>query len=108
MSITKISLITLLSTQIFAGCASLQSTSLSSIPAKRDQVVTAEAARTIFLGFNFDNDYVNTLESELKRQCPGGEVRGILTKDEVINYFLYIVHKRKVTASGYCVGASKS
>jgi hypothetical protein len=93
---------------LLSSCASLQSTSLSSIPAKRDNVVRAEAGRTIILGFNFDNDYVNTLEADLKKQCPNGDVRGILTKDEAIYYFLFFVWKRKVTASGYCVGAGKS
>ncbi|MEO5666505.1 MAG: hypothetical protein ABIR96_00455 [Bdellovibrionota bacterium] len=93
---------------LLSSCASLNSTSLSSIPAKRDQVVHAEAARTIILGFNFDNDFVNTLEGDLQKQCPGGDVRGILTKDEVIDYFLFIVWKRKVTADGYCVGGAKS
>jgi hypothetical protein len=90
------------------ACASLQSASLSSIPATRDRVVSAEASRTVFLGFNFDNDYVNSLEADLKRQCVGGDVRGILTKDEVVNYFLMIVHKRRVSASGYCVGGARS
>ena len=105
---TKIIASLTLSAFLSTGCASLQSTSLSSIPAKRDQVVSAQAGRTIILGFNFDNDFINTLEADLKRQCPGGDVRGILTKDELINYFLYFVYKRKVTASGYCVGVSKS
>ncbi len=106
ISVLKITLAAL--TASLGACASLQSTSLSSIPSKRDRVVSAEASRTIFLGFNFDNDYVNSLENDLKKQCVGGDVRGILTKDEVINYFLYIVHKRRVRASGYCVGGSPS
>ena len=90
------------------GCASINSVSLTAIPADRSHQVTADASRTIFLGFNFDNDYVNTLVDQLKNQCPSGKVTGILTKDEVVNYFLYIVHKRHVSATGYCVGESSA
>jgi hypothetical protein len=85
------------------ACASINSVSLTSIPAKRGTEIKAEASRTIFLGFNFDNDYVNQMTADLKSQCVDGQVRGILTKDETIDYFLFIVYKRKVTATGYCL-----
>jgi len=93
---------------LLSSCASLQSASLSSIPANRSKIVEAKSERTIFLGFNFDNDYVNNLESDLKAQCPNGNIRGILTKDEAVYYFLFFVWARKVTATGYCVGATNS
>lgn len=86
----------------FTGCAHVNSVSLTSIPAGKGRPVRAETSKTIFLGFNFDNDYVEQMASDLRRQCPNGMVRGILTKDETINYFLFFVWARKVTASGYC------
>lgn len=83
-----------------AGCASINSVSLTPIPANRSKVVKAEVSRTIFLAFNFDNDFVNPLVDKLKAQCPNGVISGILTKDEVTSYI--IAHKRRVVASGFC------
>ena len=89
------------------ACRSVQSVSLTQIPSKRDKEVQATASRWIFLGFNFDNDYVDTIVTELKDQCPKGQIRGILTKDEGIVYFPLFVHKREVHATGYCVQHAK-
>ncbi|MEY4630571.1 MAG: hypothetical protein RIQ81_691 [Pseudomonadota bacterium] len=86
-----------------AGCVSLQSVSLTQIPAKRDNKVTASTDKWIILGFNFDNDYVDKLTEKLKDKCENGQIRGILTKDETTSYFL--VFKRSVTATGYCIKA---
>lgn len=83
-----------------SACASVQSVSMTPVPAKRDKVVRAEATRFIILGFNFDNDYVDQIHQSFRVQCPGGVISGILTKDEVISYFL--AHRRKVTATGFC------
>ena len=87
------------------GCASVNSLSLSSIPAVRNKEVRSERSKTIFLGFNFNNDFIDEMADDLKSQCSNGMVKGILTKDEVINYFLMIVWSHKVTATGYCVQA---
>jgi hypothetical protein len=87
----------------FVGCASVNSVSLSSIPANKSKEVRAETSKTIILGFNFNNDYVDDMAEDLKRQCPNGVVKGILTKDEVIQYFLFFVWARKVSATGYCL-----
>lgn len=88
------------------GCASVNSVSLTPIPANRSNQVRAEVSKTIFLAFNFDNDYINPLVEDLKRQCPNGIVSGILTKDETISYVL--VFTKKVTATGYCNPGSKT
>lgn len=98
-------IISLVSILVFAGCTSLQTVSLTSIPAQRSNVVKAQAEKTIFLGFNFDNDFVDQMESQLKNKCPNGQVTGILTKDEIVDYFLMIVWKHRVTATGYCLKA---
>lgn len=92
--------VSLAATLLFAGCASINSVSITPIPAGRGQVVKAMATKTIFLGFNFENDFVNNLTEDLKRQCPNGLISGILTKDEVIHYFIF--HTRNVIASGFC------
>lgn len=83
-----------------SSCASVNSVSLTQIPAERNNVVTAESSKTIFLGFNFNNDFVDLIVTDLKSKCPNGKVTGILTKDEVISYFL--VYTRKITATGFC------
>lgn len=83
-----------------AGCANVQSVSLTPIPANRSKVVKAEVSKTIFLAFNFNNDYVEPLVDDLKSQCPNGVVSGILTKDESISYL--IVFTRHITATGFC------
>jgi hypothetical protein len=85
------------------GCVSLRSVSMTQIPKKRGRPVMASADRTIFLGFNFDNDYVDTVVDQLKSQCKGGMVTGILTKDQLTNYFLFFVYNREIVAKGYCV-----
>jgi hypothetical protein len=84
------------------GCASLNSVSVTPVPANRKNVVTAEADRWIILGLNFDNDYVDTVSKELADKCRDGKVSGILTKDQTFYYFLFFVLKRNVTATGYC------
>ncbi len=87
----------------FAGCVSINSVSLTPIPSQRSNVVKAEVSKTIFLAFNFDNDYVNPLVDQLKTQCPNGIVSGILTKDETTSYL--IVFTKHITATGFCSSA---
>ncbi|MES2963576.1 MAG: hypothetical protein V4760_06770 [Bdellovibrionota bacterium] len=93
-------IVTLAVAAAFTGCANIQSVSLTPIPANRSKVVKAEVSKTIFLAFNFNNDYVEPLVDDLKQQCPNGVVSGILTKDETISYV--IVFTRRVTATGFC------
>lgn len=83
-------------------CASVNSLSLTSIPAVKDHEVKSTTSKIIFLGFNFNNDYVDSMAEDLQRKCPNGKITGILTKDETINYFLFFVWERRVTARGYC------
>lgn len=82
------------------GCASVNSVSLTPIPAHRSNQVKAEVSKMIFLGFSFDNDFIDPLVDNLKQQCPNGVISGILTKDEVISYF--ILFNRRVVATGFC------
>lgn len=86
-----------------SGCASVNSVSLTPIPANRGKTVRASAEKWIFLAFNFDNDFIEPVVEDLKRQCPGGVVSGILTKDETYAYFL--VFKKQLTATGFCSSA---
>ncbi len=92
---------------LMSGCVHLASVSTSSIPADRGQQVEASVSRFIFMGFNFDNDYVDGLAEDLASQCPGGRVRGVLTKHESVTYFLLFAHSVRVTATGFCVGAGE-
>jgi hypothetical protein len=91
---------------LISGCASVNSVSLTQIPANRSKVVQAQVSKTIFLAFSFDNDFIDSLVADLKHQCPGGVVSGILTKDETISYF--IVFTKRVTATGFCSSAVAS
>ena len=81
----------LLMSSVLCACASLNSVSVSPIPPNRDRIVTAQASRFIFLGFNFDNDYVDQVSKELANRCAGGKISGILTKDETVLYFLFFL-----------------
>ena len=85
------------------GCTHLASVSMTPIPKERGTKVEAKSSRMFVLNLNFDNNYIDTLVNDLKTQCPGGMVKGILTKDEVVVYFPLIVSERRVTATGYCV-----
>ncbi len=93
------SLLTLLT---ISSCVHLNSVSLTQIPEKRSNKVDASTEKWIIFFFNFDNDYVDRLNDQLKDRCQGGKVQGILTKDETTDYFLALVMKRKVTATGFC------
>ena len=87
------------------SCVHLNSVSLTQIPEKRSHKVEAKTDKWIIFLLSFDNDYVDRLNADLKDQCQGGKVQGILTKDETANYFLGLVINRRVSAAGYCVKA---
>lgn len=104
-SILKISIVAMAVSQL-VGCVYLNSVSITSIPKDRTHKVMAEANKFMFMGFNFNNDYINNIPADLARQCPGGKVQGVLTKDENVDYFLYFFWTKKITAEGYCVKGS--
>lgn len=91
---------------MLTSCASVNSVSLTPIPADRKSQVKVDKSKVIILGFNFDNDFIDDAVDDLKRQCPNGKVSGLLTKDETINYFLFFVWKKQITATGYCIANS--
>ena len=86
------------------GCIYLESVSLTNIPEERSKVVTATREKGIIFYFNFDTDFTDELSADLRSQCEGGVVSGILTKFENICYVpvfcFYSVYR--VTATGYC------
>ncbi len=94
-------LLTVLLAIWMSGCVHLNSVSLTQIPSERRHRVHAEASRLIILGLNFDNDYLDDVTDDLRQRCKG-KITGILTKDEMVNYFLFLVIKRRVEATGYC------
>ena len=83
------------------ACASLNTVSVTSIPTQRQKQVKSEVSKWVFLGFSFDNDFVNPLSKQLSDQCPQGKVMGILTKHETYSYVLMFQHI--VKAEGFCV-----
>lgn len=89
------------------SCTHLASVSTSQIPLDRSKSVAAEGYRFMFLFFNFNNNFVDDLVTDLAKQCPGGKVQGILTKQEDVTYFPLIAHAYRVTATGFCVGGQR-
>lgn len=91
-------------TVMITGCTYLESVSLTNIPEERSKVVTATREKGIIFYFNFDTDFTDELSADLRSQCEGGVVSGILTKFENICYVpvfcFYSVYR--VTATGYC------
>ncbi len=83
-----------------AGCVRINSISITQIPKKRSNIIKASAEKNIFLGINSDNYFVDYLVEDLQLQCIDGDIQGILTKDEVIDYGFW--HTRRVIAEGYC------
>lgn len=85
---------------LLGACASINSVSLTPIPSQRSRPVKAEVSKFIVFAFNFDNDYIDPLVTDLKRQCPDGVISGILTKDETISYVF--AFRKVITATGFC------
>ena len=83
------------------GCASLQSVSLTQVPADRRNEVSTTVDSWGVLGIFFNNDFADEARVELQAQCPNGDVKGIFTSYETYNYLF--VYKREVQASGFCV-----
>ena len=82
------------------ACVNLHSVSLTQIPEARSNTVTATSDDWNFLGLAFSNDFIDVAIMDLKSQCIGGKLEGILTKHQSTAYFL--VFKREVIATGYC------
>lgn len=85
------------------NCVQLKSISINSQPSKeeRSSLVQAKTNKFIFLAFNFDNEFLEDVPSKLRAKCQDGKIKGIITKFELISYFLFFDYV--VTASGYCV-----
>lgn len=82
------------------GCVSLQSVSLTQVPKERSNQVTASADQWSFLGLAVNSDFVNEAVLDLKNQCQGGKLEGVLTKYQ--STFYPFVLNREVIATGYC------
>lgn len=84
------------------GCTYVNAVSQTNLPLDRQHVVHASVKKYIILGFNFDNDVFFELPRKLAEQCPGGAVRGVLTKDVTTLYLLSFFWARETEASGFC------
>ena len=90
----------ILTTSLLCACVHLNSLSMTQIPADRTHQITASTDSWNLLGIAFSNDFVDQAIFDLKSQCSGGRVEGILTKHQTTAYFL--MFKREVIATGYC------
>lgn len=91
----------LLALLLLSGCTSLVSVSQTSIPVERGHKVSASAKQWTLLGIAFSNEFVNRATEDLKTQCVGGKIEGILTKYDSKYFFPIFV--RRVYVSGYCL-----
>ena len=85
---------------LFNSCVSLKTVSLTEIPQNRSKVVQSKGGSWTFLGIAFSNSFADSVVEDLKKQCPNGQIKGILTKYQLKVYFLII--KREVVAKGFC------
>ncbi|MGB1092283.1 MAG: hypothetical protein ACPGYX_09170 [Oceanobacter sp.] len=86
------------------GCTSLNSVSLTQVPADRSTPVSAEGNQYSLLGIAFTNSFVDRAHEDLQQQCPHGELKGVLTEYDSTLYLL--IMRRTVKVSGYCVEGS--
>ena len=61
---------------LLSGCTSLQSVSVTQVPADRSRPLRAEVTNTALLGIHFDNDFLDDLTPTCSRQCPRGRHHG--------------------------------
>jgi hypothetical protein len=87
------------------SCTHLNSVSVTSMPKDRSQKVSVERYKFLFLLLNFNNKFVDDMEKDLVRQCPG-RIEGIVTKTEMITYFPLFFHAYNIKSEGYCVKGS--
>ncbi len=94
----------LIASVLIQGCTHLASVSSSSIPKapQRNKPVMVEAKKMIFMGFNFNNDYLNDMAFRLANQCPNGKIQGVVTKHENVLYFGPFLYEVRVSATGFC------
>ncbi len=86
---------------LLQGCVHLQSVSVTPIPMSGGKVVEASAeSGMLFMGITGNAEFVDTLVRDLRDQCKGGTVTGILTKYEAKAWPLFV--KYTVTARGDC------
>lgn len=84
------------------GCSQLQSVSVTPVPMESGtEIETVVESPLIVLGIRGDHNYVDDVVKDLKKQCSGGRIQGILTTHEVISW--PFVSKHRITASGRCI-----
>ena len=83
-------------------CVSLQSISINSQPEGQERLnpISTEVSKLIFLGLNFDNDFLNEVPKKLMDSCPGGKIKGIVTRFETVSYLIFF--RFVVKAQGFC------
>lgn len=86
---------------LMTGCTSLKSVSQTSIPSDRSHPVSASANQWTFIGIAFSNSFVNRATDDIKSQCQGGKIEGILTKYDDTYFFPIVI--RHVDLSGFCL-----
>jgi hypothetical protein len=101
-ALPSLALAALLLTQ--GACTTLKSFSLTQVPADRSHRIEASASSGGLFGIFFSNSFVDELTEDLVKQCPGGRVTGILTKQESTLYVIWV--SRKLVATGYCLPAA--
>jgi hypothetical protein len=87
---------------VLESCVSLHSISINSQPdgQERSNPINAEVSKLIFLGLNFNNDFLDEVPKKLMDSCPGGKIKGIVTRYETVSYVFF--YRFVVKAKGFC------
>ena len=84
------------------GCAHLNSVSVTPVPPEAGtEIETIVESPLIIMGIRAEHEYVDEVVKDLKKQCSGGLITGVLTKHEVI--YWPFVKKHRITASAKCI-----
>ena len=92
----------LLAAMALSACTYTRAVTQTNVPRERSHPVSVDVKRYIFFA-TFDTDEVQDLTHKLREKCPGGRVTGIMAKDTVTLYFLFIFYAREVEATGFCL-----
>lgn len=92
-----------LATWLLAGCVTVDSISVSQVPAQdaRKKIVKASASRPVILLIPFGTSFVEEARKDLQAQCPNGDIEGLVSKQESVAY--PFVSISRLNLRGYCV-----
>ncbi|MEK6606601.1 MAG: hypothetical protein AABZ30_02970 [Myxococcota bacterium] len=86
------------------GCATLNSVSMTRVPADRSHAIQSEAWTWGIFGIYFTNNFVDEAIDNLRGQCPAGRISGVYTKYSGRFFLLWTT--RTVDVAAFCESAA--